>query len=49
MPIGFSKEGMPESITLLGNLFDEATLLAVAKAFQDSTDFNKKHPGMFRH
>jgi len=49
MPIGFSKEGMPESITLLGNLFDEATLLGVAKAFQDSTDFNKKHPAMFRH
>jgi Asp-tRNA(Asn)/Glu-tRNA(Gln) amidotransferase A subunit family amidase len=47
MPIGFNQGGTPLSITLLGNLYDEATILAVAKAYQDKTDFNKKHPPLF--
>jgi Asp-tRNA(Asn)/Glu-tRNA(Gln) amidotransferase A subunit family amidase len=47
MPIGFNKTGSPLSITLIGNLYDEATILAAAKAFQDKTDFNKKHPEKF--
>ncbi len=44
MPIGFNQNGSPLSITLIGNLYDEATILAAAKAFQDKTDHNKKHP-----
>jgi Asp-tRNA(Asn)/Glu-tRNA(Gln) amidotransferase A subunit family amidase len=44
VPNGFSKEGTPTSITFLGKLFDEATLLAVAKRYQDATDFHLKHP-----
>jgi Asp-tRNA(Asn)/Glu-tRNA(Gln) amidotransferase A subunit family amidase len=47
MPIGFNQTGSPVSITLLGNLYDEATILAAAKAFQDATDHNKKHPYKF--
>jgi Asp-tRNA(Asn)/Glu-tRNA(Gln) amidotransferase A subunit family amidase len=47
MPIGFNQNGSPISITLIGNLYDEATILATAKAFQDKTDFNKKHPDKF--
>jgi Asp-tRNA(Asn)/Glu-tRNA(Gln) amidotransferase A subunit family amidase len=47
MPIGFNRNGSPVSITLVGNLFDEATILAAAKAFQDKTDWNKKHPQKF--
>jgi len=47
MPMGFNKEGTPTSITLIGNLYDEATILAAAKAFQDKTDHNKKHPALF--
>ena len=47
MPIGFNKDGTPTSITLIGNLYDEATILAAAKAFQDKTDHNKKHPALF--
>ncbi|HYC28826.1 MAG TPA: amidase family protein, partial [Chitinophagaceae bacterium] len=47
MPIGFNEAGSPLSITLLGNLYDEATILAAAKAYQDKTDFNKKHPALF--
>ena len=47
MPVGFNLNGSPISITLIGNLYDEATILAAAKAFQDKTDFNKKHPEKF--
>jgi Asp-tRNA(Asn)/Glu-tRNA(Gln) amidotransferase A subunit family amidase len=47
MPVGFNQSGSPLSITLIGNLYDEATILAAAKAFQDKTDFNKKHPAKF--
>lgn len=44
VPNGFSKEGTPTSITFLGKLFDEATLLAVAKQYQDATGYHLKHP-----
>lgn len=47
IPMGFNRNGSPISITLLGNLYDEATILAAAKAFQDKTDHNKKRPPLF--
>jgi len=47
MPIGFNQTGSPLSITLIGNLYDEATILAAAKGYQDKTEFNKKHPPLF--
>jgi Asp-tRNA(Asn)/Glu-tRNA(Gln) amidotransferase A subunit family amidase len=46
LPDGFTKEGMPTSITFIGKLFGEATLLAVAKKYQDATSFNRKHPAL---
>jgi Asp-tRNA(Asn)/Glu-tRNA(Gln) amidotransferase A subunit family amidase len=48
MPIGFNRTGNPVSITLIGQLYDEATILAAAKAYQDKTDFNKQHPAKFK-
>jgi len=47
VPNGFDDKGSPVSITFVGRLFDEGTLLAVAKAYQDATDFHKKHPPAF--
>jgi Asp-tRNA(Asn)/Glu-tRNA(Gln) amidotransferase A subunit family amidase len=44
LPNGFSEEGTPTSITFIGNLFDEGTIIAVAKEYQDATDFHLKHP-----
>lgn len=38
--------GTPISLTFLGKLFGEAELLAVAKAYQDATDFHTKHPDL---
>jgi Asp-tRNA(Asn)/Glu-tRNA(Gln) amidotransferase A subunit family amidase len=48
LPNGFDEEGSPTSITFMGRLFGEAKLLAVAKAYQDATDFHLKHPPLFR-
>ncbi len=44
VPNGFSAAGTPTSICFLGRLFGEADLLAVAKAYQDSTAFHRQHP-----
>lgn len=46
LPNGFTPEQTPTSLVFIGNLYDEATLLSVAKAYQDATDFHKKHPVM---
>jgi Asp-tRNA(Asn)/Glu-tRNA(Gln) amidotransferase A subunit family amidase len=48
LPIGFSKDGMPVCISFIGKLFDEATLLAFAKKYQDNTKFHLQHPKMFQ-
>jgi Asp-tRNA(Asn)/Glu-tRNA(Gln) amidotransferase A subunit family amidase len=47
VPNGFSKAGTPTSICFIGRLFDEGNLLAVAKHYQDATDFHRKHPPGF--
>jgi Asp-tRNA(Asn)/Glu-tRNA(Gln) amidotransferase A subunit family amidase len=44
VPNGFLKNGTPTSFCFMGNLFDEAKIIAAAKAFQDATDYHKKHP-----
>jgi Asp-tRNA(Asn)/Glu-tRNA(Gln) amidotransferase A subunit family amidase len=48
IPTGFNKEKKQTSITLVGNLYDEATLLEVAKIYQDATEWNKMHPEYFK-
>ena len=44
LPNGFRPDGTPVSLTFLGGLFEEAKLLAVAKAYQDATGFHLRHP-----
>jgi Asp-tRNA(Asn)/Glu-tRNA(Gln) amidotransferase A subunit family amidase len=48
LPSGFNKNHLPTSITLLAKLYDEATLLAVAKAYQLVTPWDDMHPEMFK-
>ncbi|MFA4948623.1 MAG: amidase [Candidatus Krumholzibacteriia bacterium] len=48
LPNGFDEKGCPTSVTFMGRLFGEAALLAVAKAYEDATDFHLKHPPLFR-
>jgi Asp-tRNA(Asn)/Glu-tRNA(Gln) amidotransferase A subunit family amidase len=44
LPSGFRDDGTPVSITFLGGLFEEAKVLAVARAYQEATGFHLKHP-----
>ena len=49
MPTGFDKRNnLPTSITLIGKLYDEATILSAAKAYQDATEWDEMHPPMFK-
>jgi hypothetical protein len=47
VPNGFKDSGSPTSITFLGNLYDEGTVLAVAVAFQEATNHHLKRPPLF--
>ncbi len=47
LPTGFNQRGLPTSITLVGRLYDEATLLSVGKALQQATGWEKVHPEKF--
>lgn len=47
VPNGFNSAGSPTSISFLGNLFDEATILAVARLYQEATEFDELHPPLF--
>ncbi len=46
VPNGFDQKGSPTSISFMGRLYDEATVLAAANAYQQATDFHLKHPAM---
>ena len=47
LPNGFLPNGMPAGITFIGKHFGEADLLAFAKAYQEHTGFQLKHPPAF--
>lgn len=47
LPIGFRGNGTPLSITLVGNLYDEVSILQAAKAYQDRTGHHRKRPPLF--
>jgi Asp-tRNA(Asn)/Glu-tRNA(Gln) amidotransferase A subunit family amidase len=47
VPNGFARGGKPTGITFIGNLYDEGKLLALAKVYQDATEFHTKHPSTF--
>lgn len=44
VPAGFTEKGTPVSITFTGKLFDEGTLLAVSKKYQEATGYHRRHP-----
>ncbi|UCD37738.1 MAG: amidase [Fidelibacterota bacterium] len=48
LPNGFNDQGSPTSITFMGQLYDEATILAVARAYQEATGWHLTHPAAFR-
>ena len=45
LPNGFhAKSGTPASITFMGKLYGETQALALARAYQEATDFHQKRP-----
>jgi Asp-tRNA(Asn)/Glu-tRNA(Gln) amidotransferase A subunit family amidase len=44
VPTGVTEAGAPTSITFSGRLYDEAAILAVAKAYQDATEHHLQRP-----
>ena len=47
MPNGFNNNNLPTGISIVGNLYDEATILKIAAAYQEVTNWNKMHPALF--
>ncbi len=47
IPTGLDDEGHPTSITLIGNLFDEGSILELGEAFQEATEFDEARPPLF--
>ncbi|MGH7476680.1 MAG: amidase [Longimicrobiales bacterium] len=47
LPNGFREDGTPSSISFVGQLYREGELLAVAKAWQDATDWHTRTPPLF--
>ena len=44
VPMGFSDEGLPTGLQILGRAYDENVVLAVASAYQGLTDWHARHP-----
>jgi Asp-tRNA(Asn)/Glu-tRNA(Gln) amidotransferase A subunit family amidase len=47
VPHGFNEKGNPTSLTFIGKLFGEAEMLALARAYQNATEWHLKHPPLF--
>src|SRR3989338_5767757 len=45
-PMGFTDKGTPASISFIGKLFHEGTVLAVAKRYQDASGHHLRHPSL---
>jgi aspartyl-tRNA(Asn)/glutamyl-tRNA(Gln) amidotransferase subunit A len=46
VPCGFTESGLPIGMQLIGQPFQEASLLAIANAYERAHDWGKKHPSL---
>jgi aspartyl-tRNA(Asn)/glutamyl-tRNA(Gln) amidotransferase subunit A len=44
VPSGFSRDGLPVSIQLVGRRFDDATVLRAARAYERVTEWHRRRP-----
>ena len=42
------KTNTPTGISFVGKLYDEATILLVAKKYQEQTNWDDMHPALFK-
>ncbi len=49
VPTGFDKKfDLPTGISFVGNLYDEATILSIAQAYQKATNWDETHPTRYK-
>ena len=49
VPTGFDKKlNLPTGISFVGKLYDEATILSIAQAYQKATNWDETHPALFK-
>ena len=46
VPTGFSSDGMPLAMQIVGKPFDETTIYRVAAAYEKATDWTRMHPDL---
>ncbi len=46
VPCGFSKDGLPIGLQIMGNHFNEEMILRVAYGFEQATEFHKRKPNL---
>jgi aspartyl-tRNA(Asn)/glutamyl-tRNA(Gln) amidotransferase subunit A len=44
LPCGFSRDGLPLSLQLVGRAFDEGTILRLGHAYEQATDWHRRRP-----
>jgi Asp-tRNA(Asn)/Glu-tRNA(Gln) amidotransferase A subunit family amidase len=44
VPCGFTRDGLPVGLQLIGRSFDESTLLRIAFAYERAHDWRSRHP-----
>ena len=44
LPCGFTSEGLPASLQLVGRHLDEETLIAAAHLYESATEWHTRHP-----
>ena len=44
LPCGFSRQGLPIGLQIVGKAFDEAGILEIAHAYEQATDWHRQHP-----
>jgi len=44
VPSGFTEAGLPTGIQFMGRAYAENTIIAVAKRYQENTDWHRRHP-----
>jgi Asp-tRNA(Asn)/Glu-tRNA(Gln) amidotransferase A subunit family amidase len=47
VPSGFAENGTPVSITFCAPMYGEAAMLEVARAYQEATSWDERHPAAF--
>jgi aspartyl-tRNA(Asn)/glutamyl-tRNA(Gln) amidotransferase subunit A len=46
VPSGFTSDGLPLGLQVMGRAFDEAGVLQVARAYEQATDWHTRHPAL---